>query len=219
MASTWTTTDTVATIAALAQVSAAVFTAVMAKRTHGLASETKRMAEETQRVADATSAEAQATQALVAEAQLDRELSWSPHLTRSVITATINTSGTPGSPTGYSEVLTLSNLGKGQAISCYYVMRRTMDNHWCELRHHGLPGGEAAQELHASPGEGDPPWELLNPSPRDSDQTARLIGALFCEDALGNRFRFPIGRKGRDVSRPGDERSPEWATSHLIWAD
>ena len=116
-------------------------------------------------------------------------------------------------------MLTLSNLGKGKAISCYYVMRRTMDNHWCWLRHPGLSGGETAQELHASPGQGDPPWELLEPSPQDRDQTARLEGALFCEDALGNRFRFPFGRKGRDVSRLNDEDRPAWAMAHLVWTD
>jgi hypothetical protein len=210
MASTWSTADTVLTIAAVAQVSAAIFTGVMAKRTHGLATETKR-------IADATDLQAKATEALVTESQLDREVSWSPYLTRNMVTNTINTSGTPGSPLGYSEVVTLSNLGKGQAINCYYIFRRTTDNYWCWLRHPGLAAEESVQELPSSLGSGDVPWELLDPSPHDPDQTARLEGALFCEDVFGNRIRFPIGRKGRDVSRPEDESRPAWATSPIIW--
>lgn|GEM_PF-4796593 len=214
---TWSTTDTVATIAAVAQVSAAVFTGVMARRTHGLATETRHMAEETKRAANAAETQARATEALVAEAQLDREASWSPHLTRNVITSTINTSGTPGSPLGYSEKVVLTNVGRGQAVTCAYVSRRTTDNYWCWLRHPGLAGGESAGELSASPGQGDPPWELLAPSLHDPDQTARLEGALFCEDVFGNRIRFPIGRRGRDISRPDDASRPEWATSPVIW--
>jgi hypothetical protein len=217
MGGTWSTTDTVATIAAVAQVSAAIFTGVMAKRTHGLATETRQMAEETKRIADATDLQAKATEALVSEAQLDREVSWSPYLTRNVITTTINTSGTPGSPKGYSEQITLSNLGGGQAMSCYYVSRRSTDNYWCWLRHDGLTGGESVPDLPVSPGDGDPPWELLQPSPLDPDQNARLVGALFCEDVFGNRIRFPIGRRGRDVSRPEDGHRPAWATSPLVW--
>lgn len=106
MASTWSTADTVATIAAGAQVSAAIFTGVMARRTHGLATQTERMAAETKRVADATDLQARATETRVAEAQLDRELSLCPYLTRTVITSTINTSGTLGSRLGYSETIT-----------------------------------------------------------------------------------------------------------------
>lgn len=218
MASSWSTTDTVATVAAVAQVSAAIFTGVMAKRTHGLATETRKMATDTKRVADATAAEAAATQALVSETQIDRELAWSPFLTRNVSTSTINTAGTPGSPLGYSEVVTLANLGKGRAVNCYYVFRRTTNNHWCWLRHPGLASEESIADIPASPGTGDVPWELFEPSPHDPDQTSRLEGALFCEDVFGNRIRFPIGRRGRDVSRPTDENPPAWARSAVIWS-
>lgn len=215
----WSTTDTVATIAAVAQVSAAVFTGVMARRTHGLATETRQMAEETKRAADAAETQSIATQSLVAEAQLEREAAWSPHLTRNVVTSTMNPSGEANrqGPPGYSEKVILTNVGRGQAVNCAYVFRRTSDNHWCSLRHPGLAGGDSASEAMASPGQGDPPWELFTPSPHDPDQTARLQGALFCEDVFGNRIRFPIGRRGRDVSRPDDERRPAWATSPVIW--
>jgi hypothetical protein len=218
MASTWSTTDTVATIAAVAQVSAAIFTGVMARRTHGLATETEKMAAETKRVANATDLQAKATETLVAEAQLDRELSWSPYLTRTVITSTINASGTPGSPLGYSETITLSNLGKGQAVNCFYVSRRRTDNYWCSLRYPGLAGGESVSELPVGPGDGDLPGELLEASPHDPDQTEQFDAAIFCEDAFGNRIRFPIGRRGRDLSRPDDAMRPAWATSRVIWS-
>ncbi|WP_415853598.1 hypothetical protein [Sinomonas sp. G460-2] len=213
----WSTSDTVATIAAIAQVSAAVFTAVMARRTHGLATETAEMAKETQRAANAAETQAKATETLVAEAQLDREASWSPYLTSNVITATNNASGAPGSPQGYSQTLTLTNLGRGQAMNCAYVARPANDSQWCWIRHPGLAGGDSADELTAHPGDGEPPWELLDPSPHDPDQTARLEGALFCEDVFGNRIRFPIGRRGRDICRPEDDHPPAWATSPRIW--
>lgn len=213
----WSTSDIAVTIAAVAQIAAAIFTAVMAFRTHGLATETKAMAEETRRAANAAETQAKATEVLVAEAQFDRELSWSPYLTLSVIGSAVNSSGTPGNPLGYSEKLTLSNVGRGQAVNCAYVSRNLTDNYWCLLRHSGLPGGESSGDLTAWPGNGDLPWVLFEPSPLDPDQTARLKGALFCEDVFGNRIRFPIGRRGRDISRPEDENPPAWAMSPFIW--
>jgi len=126
-------------------------------RAHGLATQTKAMAEETQRAANAAEVQAKATEVLVAEAQLDREASWSPYLTRNVITATMNPSGQPNrqGPPGYSEKITLANVGRGQAVNCSYVFRRSTDNYWCMLRHPGLSGGDSASELAASPGNGD----------------------------------------------------------------
>ena len=135
---------------------------LMARRMRGLTTETKEMAAETRRIADATDLQAKAAEALVTEAQLDREASRSPYLTRNMITSTINTSGTPGNPKGYSEKITLSNVGGDQAVSCNYVSRRSTDNYWCWLRHPGLAASESVHELAASPGDGDPPWNCSN---------------------------------------------------------
>ncbi len=91
----WTTTDTVATaaaVAAVAQISAALFTGVMAKRTHELSAKTEsmavateKMAAETKRAADATAREAGATEALAEEALRDRR----PILVRSSFGGTV----------------------------------------------------------------------------------------------------------------------------------
>ncbi|MGH3221990.1 MAG: hypothetical protein ACRDPY_25380 [Streptosporangiaceae bacterium] len=59
---------------------------------------------------------------------------------------------------------------------------------------------------------------MLQPSPHDPDQTEQLDGAIFCEDVFGNRIRLPIGRRGRDLSRPEDATRPAWAESGLIWS-
>ena len=53
---TWSLADTVVTIAACAQIAVAIFTGVMARRTHGLATETHDMVVEARRQADATEA-------------------------------------------------------------------------------------------------------------------------------------------------------------------
>lgn len=193
---------------------------IMSRTPHGVVTETHKVAHTTKRVADAAASGPVTTQALITGdgAQTDRELAWSPLLTRSVTASTINTSGMPGSPPGYSEVITLSNLGKGPALNCYYVFRRKTDNYWCWLRHPGVPAEETIPDLHASPGSGDVPWELFVPSPLDLDQTSRLEGALFCEDVFGNRIRFPVERRGRDVSCSDEENPPAWATSALVWS-
>jgi hypothetical protein len=59
---------------------------------------------------------------------------------------------------------------------------------------------------------------LLEPSLHNPDQTEQLDGAIFCEDVFGNRIRFPIGRRGRDLSRQDDATRPAWATSRVIWS-
>ena len=219
IAGSWSTTDTVTTIAAVAQVSAAIFTGIMARRTHDLAKKTKKMVTETKRVADATDMQAKATQTLVVEAQIDRELSWSPYLIGSVKGSSINSSPmlVGGNLPGYTEQVTLYNAGSGQAVNCYYISRRSTDNYWCWLRQESLAGNESVSDLQALPGTDDLPWDLLKPSLTDPDQTAYLQGALFCEDVFGNRIRFHIGRRGRDVSHPEDEDRPAWATSALVW--
>jgi hypothetical protein len=78
-----------AVFAKLSSPATAVFTGIMAKRTHDLATETcsmahatEAMAKETKRAAETTVQEAAATEALVAEAQLDRQVSRSPVLAR-----------------------------------------------------------------------------------------------------------------------------------------
>ena len=216
----WTTTATVATVAAAAQVSAAIFTGVMAKRTHDLATKTEQMANatkdmaaETKRVADASAVEAEATKQLVTEAQQDRALSWSPYLMRTIHG---HDAHPIGNPPGLSETITLVNLGKGQAIRCYYfACEPNMVDLWCFCKHPGLRGEEKV-DLVAEPRYGKPPLELLQLTPHE-DVAEPPWAALFCEDILGNRLRFLPGRWGRDSWHEGDHPVPAWATHPLLW--
>lgn len=219
----WSTTDTVATaatVAALAQVSAAVFTAVMAGRTHDLAAKTKemaaateKMAAETKRVADASAVEAEATKQLVTEAQQDRALLWSPFLTTIIHNNNTNTL-TP--PLGLNQTITLVNLGNGQATRCSsFACEPTDVNLWCFLKHPGLRGTETI-DLVAEPRYANVPMDLLQLTPHET-QVDPPWAALFCEDILGNRLRFLPGRWGRDSWHEGDHPVSAWAIHPLLW--
>ena len=125
----WSTADTVQTVAAGAQVVAAGFTLTLALMTKGLATKTKQMAEatknmadETRRVADSSAVEAEATKALVVEAQKDRALSWSPYLSRVVLSDIANASG---EPLGLNQVITSFKPWEGAGSPVY--LRRLRD--------------------------------------------------------------------------------------------
>lgn len=209
----WTTTDTVATVAAVAQVSAAAFTGLMAKRTHDLAAETRSMAaatramaEETKSAASATAREAKATETLAEEALRDRR----PVLVRTSMRGT-STPSAPRGPERYSETVAVTNFGRGPAFDCLYV-HVVDDLTWCFDRLYGL-AGDAKSEREVFLGTGAPPWELFPVEQRFSAGAAVLL----CEDVLGNRLRFLMGRRDPDIWRPSDGKAPEWASSKFAW--
>ncbi len=218
----WSTADTVQTVAAGAQVVAAGFTLTLALMTKGLATKTKQMAEatknmadETRRVADSSAVEAEATKALVVEAQKDRALSWSPYLSRVVLSDIANASG---EPLGLNQVITLSNLGKGQALRCTYVAFESSDiKLWCIAQLPGLRAEETVAGLVATPQYGQAPTYLLRRMPDDNGQIDPPLAVLICEDVFGNRHRFLADRFGRDTWHPGDTPVPTWAISPLLW--
>jgi hypothetical protein len=232
----WSTADTVETIAAVAEVLAAGFTAAMAWMTRRLARETKAMAAgtealanqtrdmavatrdmavETRRVAESSEREATATETLVDEAQQDRSLSWSPYLTRTVIHHVPNA---VGNPLGLNEKITLTNLGKGQALRCYYFACEPENTTlWCYATHPGLTGDQSV-ELVAVAQSGMTPMHLLQMVPHDDGRVDAPFAALFCEDVFGNRIRFLPGRTGREIWRPGEAPVPDWAVAPLLWS-
>lgn len=142
----WTAADTVETVAAVAEALVAAGTGVLALKTHGLAAQTENMAAETKRVADAT-------ENLVREAQLDRELYWSPFLLRADRLETVdNPAGNVRYPQGYSEKIRVANVGKGQALDCVYVSRKPTDvSRWCYAGLPALAGGESTEVVQAGP--------------------------------------------------------------------
>jgi hypothetical protein len=183
--------------AAISQFVAALFTG-------GMAYATVRMARKTAQVATATEEEAQATRALVDHSQRELELSWSPLL---VVKREKQGIG------GTAARVEITNLGRGPAINGLYVSRvEGVAWRWTIFDGIEGEGGKRTLEMIEPPKPGtDLPWELLEPSPQDSDQTSRLTDAVFCEDVFGNRIRFAVGRTGREVSRRTDANRPGWA--------
>lgn len=208
--------------AAVGTLALAGVTARMAKRTHDLATKTeemagatREMAAETKRVADASVIEAEATRQLVTEAQQDRSLAWSPYLTRSVERHIANPIG---DPRGIAETITLTNLGKGQALRCYYfACDRGNVTLWGFAQHSGLVGEESVP-LTTQAQYGHTPMELLELVPHDDHRVEAPFAAIFCEDVFGNRVRFLPELRTREVWHEGDVPVPSWATAPRVWS-
>jgi hypothetical protein len=191
----------------------------LSDETRGMAEATKAMATETARVAQASESEAEATKALIGEAQQDRALSWSPYLTGQVIESTTRHEADSHGPRGLSQKVLLTNLGKGPARRCFYFACDPSNvGFWCTAQHPGLRGDETIELRASAPQTGETPMYLLHLRPHDQGNVPAPFAAMFCEDVFGNRIRFIEGRWGRDIWHPGDDYSPTWATTPLLWS-
>lgn len=205
----WTNADTVETAAAAAGLLVALGTGALAWKTHNLAGETRKMADETRRIAEATEVQAATGKDLIREAQMDRELAWSPFLVvAEIVTAT-------SSADSYSQSIRVSNVGRGQALDCVYVARLPSDvSKWCYWRGMGLGGGQSTEEVPAGPGK-TYPLEVFDWSPGDAGPAFHAV--LLCRDVFGNYLRFPVGRDFRDRWREGDLPVPNWVSNLRAW--
>jgi hypothetical protein len=212
----------VTTVAAAAQVSAAIFTGVMAARTHRLADETKEMAGETKRVAESTERQAKATEDLVTESQQDRVLSWSPYpvfvLNGSALNEVEDAPGPLPAGRGLAQQITINNVGRGHAQRCYYfACERTNVNFWCFARVDAIRGEGTTGPINTTPQYSQTPTYLLELMPYEKGRVGESWTALLCEDVLGNRIRFIGDDWSRNVWRVGDPDPPQWAISPLLW--
>lgn len=192
-------------------------TRVLARKTAALATETSNMVLATKDVVTETQRVAIATENLVTEAQTDRELAWSPYLTVTVIESRISLQQPP---VGFSQKVTIANVGKGWAVHCCYIaIHSGNDNFWCMSRLDAIGGDTTICDL-VVPAVQDkrPPTEVLELGAHDDGRTDPPWSALFCEDVFGNRLRFVVGRWGRDVWSPGKPNPPRWAVDPVLWS-
>jgi hypothetical protein len=180
-------------------------TTELAEKTQGMAVATEEMARQTKIAAEAGVTEATATVRLAEEARLDRELSWSPYLVR---TGTNETDRWVG----------IENVGRGPALRCFYF---ACDPHkvstWWYVKLPAIQSGGSVNERFGATDGGSSPLYLLNIMPADSGMIEEPLSAFFCEDIVGNRLRFLVDRPGRDIWRPGDKLTPQWASTPLLW--
>jgi hypothetical protein len=135
---------------------------------------------------------ARAAQNSIREVQRDRELGFRPYLSWKLGAGT--------------HVLGV-NLGRGPALNTIFCV---VDDHgwrWFPELVDFSPGQEVTQadQLVLTAQQGAPP-----PRPQVGQIVPRKVA--FCEDQLGNRYRFLPGKVAADVWRPG-EAKPDW----VLW--
>jgi hypothetical protein len=210
-------------VAAAAQVSAAIFTAVMAKRTHELATKTGSMAEASNNMAAAASKEADAVVAqgevlerqanamaqLAEEARRDRELAWQPLLALEHLGGETQT----GTARRTSFHVRVTNVGNGPALSC--SIYANYEGHWGSWNRFPLkPGEQRDRAIHLDSAIAFPA-ELLAAKPGTQRPPAIRMTQLppefvaVCTDALGRRWRFFPGLPGETVAAD-DLDPPPW---------
>ena len=184
---TWSGTDIIALATLGGILATAIGTVVLAWKTSTLASGTQEMAE-------ATRSEARTARDTVTEIQKDRELTFRPYISWKL---------------GASEVVNGVNLGKGPALNTVFCVVEEDEVHWrfyAELVDFS-PGQQIRDKHQLGLTERSGPTP---PRPQIGPKKPRKVA--FCEDQLGNRYRFLPGKVDADVWRPGEQK-PDW----VIW--
>ena len=183
-----------AVLSGLAALALAILTAFLLVLNQRLIAATFRMARATAAEAVATKDEAAASLQVVEEMRADRELTFRPFLSW-VLDGTINA----------------SNNGRGPALNAVFCGLRddglSVEKPWLttlpRLIDFGpgdrIPSG--AYSMLMSKLESEPP-----PKPTANFPVRKLA---FCEDQLGNRYRFIQGAVKPDVWKPGQPK-PDW---------
>jgi hypothetical protein len=195
--------DTLAAVAAGAQIVAAGGTIVLALKTSRLATKTADLATDTRD-------EATATVALSREAKRDRELRYRP-----VILATANVQN-PISENAAGIVLysvSLRNVGQGPALRCALALIGERGT-YLEYGLGALAAGEdtgSRPSLDARPIL--PPVSSIFDPPSGMSQPpkAKTLVVTY-EDLVGNRWRFLDGLRAESWSPDSEEPMPEWAS-------
>ncbi len=198
-------------IAAVATLSLAGVTALMAKRTHEVAEKTEGLVEVSVR-------HAEATEQLAEAARTDRELAWRPQL--GIIS-------TERRGDGFS--CTIRNTGPGPA-SQVMCLRREMENigNWWMIPFNNMVAGE---DQTSGAGKWSDGGSLYSPFdvPGDFGPQEAVTMVVLCSDVLGRRFRWAyaesVAPDQRRIFRalPAEachedfQPLPAWAQEPLIW--
>ena len=157
-----------------------VSTAVLAVATWRLVNKTNALVGENTRLIAAAEKEANASLATVEEIKRDRELGYRPYLSWT-FTEFRETEYPPEA--GYSDTLRVLNLGRGPAINAVYAMRFVST--WRRSPTFDSPVGDDGEVKSYGQAGQRPPEEFLG----YQDEGGRWE-AMFCEDPLGNIYRF-----------------------------
>jgi hypothetical protein len=181
---TWSGSDILALATLGGILATAIGTVVLAWKTSTLASGTAEMAE-------ATRTEARAAKDTVTEIQKDRELTFRPYVSWKI--------------SGGTRVNGV-NLGKGPALNTVFCVVEEGERLWSWYP--DLVDFSPGQTITDTDDVGLRPKQRPAP-PRP--QVGRVVPrkVAFCEDQLGNRYRFLPGSVIADVWRPG-ENKPDW---------
>jgi hypothetical protein len=185
--------------------------------TFAVAGATILLAVVTWRLAGQAKLEAEATKRLAMEAKTDRLLAWRPLLNVRI----------DQEPLGVSQpfqIMRLTNAGVGPALSCRYVRWTTDHNGWWATPSVGVSAAGTSEPLmEIRHGGTRVPNDLFAPGP---DTPSEIVAAIFCKDALGRRYRFPMTIGERSVLEPDvwpDEDNPNevvlppWVTCVELW--
>jgi hypothetical protein len=148
----------------------------------------------------AAASEAKSTTDLVAETRRDRELEFRPYVNWT-LGAYTNTSEGPVDLTASQP----RNLGRGPALNVVLVVDWRAGGHWFVSNLGDIaPGAATYLAMRAMPA----------PEPSDDlfgIQRAEPWRAAFCQDQLGNSYRFLPNRVDADVwGRDSDGPTPSW---------
>ena len=111
------------------------------------------------------------------------------------------------------------NFGRGPALRCHYVAFDPKDvTRWWHGQVSAVATNGEVRSLVCEPGDpGASPTFLLAIMPSDQGMVEAPLAAFFCEDIVGNRFRFLVDRSGRDTWHRGESPRPQWAQTPLLW--
>jgi hypothetical protein len=175
--------------ALIANAVVAVFTLKAARATRRSAEATEKAAQATHDEAEATKQEAAASLQVVEEMRADRELTFRPFLSWE-----------------FAGSIYASNNGRGPALNAAF----------CGLRDDGMWLTTLPRLIDFGPGDHIPSGaysmlmsELKTEPPPTPTATFQARKLAFCEDQLGNRYRFTQGDVRPDVWKPGEPK-PDW---------
>jgi hypothetical protein len=189
----------------------AVFTAYLAIETRASVAATRREAAIAEQTLIVATDQAQATVALVAEAQVDRDLNWRPYMV--VVTGFIDS---PNS----TDAVVFRNIGRGPAFDCVYARYIDKTGAWKVTKRGQIPtvaaGDQSGQYLVAESQARPAPTVIFE------DRNNKMWGshfALFYRDLLGKRaYRLLPPHAMPDVWSPGD-KVDAWAAWYFGWID
>lgn len=178
---------------------------VVAGGTLALALATGWLGWQTKRAVDAASREASSTADLVAETRRDRELEFRPYVVWEIGNYTTTSQGVHA----MGQSLT-RNVGRGPALKILLAVYWPAPGRWF-VSSFGDVAPSSREELGMNDDPGPNPVEdLVGPSAAGRPQPFRVA---FCQDQLGNTYRFLAGTPDVAVwARETQVTPPEWVS-------